>query len=388
MTINTIQILRDRLDLIEDDASLLTDLIGTGIFEELAQDLEEKHQSREKRRAKTPRRSPLLALFGDNDVAGQKLAQYLHDKYQVSDRARLEPYTHPHGNLDLMAIKRHFDNFVLMRGSLGWCAFKPKDSPTYVYGVERGVDYSKDRGIVYIGIFSLFDGSDIMVKEITSTRGGRYDRPEKKGVTTRPVADQMAEFIGGLNKNVKVYKLVDRDEPGLKDLPPERFSGQRSRNIGAAGASVQRAKARARDVKNLEPDALKLTQQLAKRLWRTAPNIVRAVIVRRTRKGLVPVNPLKKTRDKFDPVAQRMAPKPILDSGRWVNLVMDATNNARINDIEVKAAISQYKQDNPTDRSSDDLILLKLANRGNVEVLQSLFKEIRSSMEQAQDLWI
>jgi hypothetical protein len=374
-----IQDLRDRLDTIELDSIFEQSIIDSGIFQDW-EDLNEAHMSARQRRRfvgpKEPGGSPLINAFGD-DPAGTKLAKYLHANYKVSDRANLVPFEHQTGNLDLMTFKMHYDNFTILKGPDGWAAIKPKTE--YLRPkLEKDPKYnpSTDRDQIYIGVFSLYNGSDVVVKQITGSRGGSYSKKEKAEVTTPTIADQLKEFIG--SKGIKVYRLMDREDPSVTGLPPEQLSGRRSRDIGPRGASVQRSKVDARSAyqTSQNPDTETLLDKLADRLFRLSPNVL-STMPRRLRKAGIDIT----TNRKF----QAVEANPYLLDFRelWDDALYRAVGMSQIiNDPAVQSLIQQYRSENPEDKNIDSNVIIKLAGQGKPEILQLLMKEIRNEVEQ------
>lgn len=373
-----IQNLRNKLDSIELDSIFEQEIAATGIFEDW-DDLEEGPTARQRKRfvgPKEPGGSPLINAFG-KDTAGVKLAKHLHDKFQVSDRARLEPFEHPSGNLDLMTFKTHYDNFTILKGPGGWAAIKPKTEYLRPRLDANNPNYnpSKDRDIVYIGVFSLYNGSDVFVKEITGTRGGAYSKREKKEVTTPTIADQLKDMGIG-DKGIKVYRLMDRDEPAMSQVPPEKFSGRRSRDIGVRGASVQRAKsdARANLQKSMNPDTTVLAQRVADRLFRVAPNVI-GVLPRRLRRQGIDAD----TNTKYQNISNN--PSSPAFKQVWTDAV-ERSFPSIISDPGVQAAIQDFRTNNPQNTDSDGNVVVRIASMGKPEVLQPLLRAIRDNLEQ------
>ena len=371
-----IQELRDRLDNIEDESIFEQSIVNSGIFEGW-EDLNEGPTARQRKRfvgPKEPGGSPLINAFGD-DPAGTKLAKYLHDNYKVSDRANLQPFEHQTGNLDLMTFKTHYDNFTILKGPNGWAAIKPKTE--YLrpkLEKEPGYNPSTDRNQIYIGVFSLYSRGDVIVKQITGSRGGSYSKKEKAEVTTPTIADQLKEFIG--NKGIKVYRLMDRDDPSVTGLPPEQLSGRRSRDIGPRGASVQRSKVDARTAyqSSQNPDTDAIIIKLSDRLFRLAPDVL-ASMPRRLRKAGIDST----TNRKFQEVESNPSLPIFRDA--WNQAILWAIGNLGSGqDPSVQSAIQQYRSEHPEDNSSDSNVIIKIAGRGKPEVLQPLMKEIRNEL--------
>jgi hypothetical protein len=377
-----IQSLRDRLDNIELDSIFEQEIAATGIFEnweDLAEAPTPRQLARRSKQFTGPREpggSPLINAFG-KDIAGVKLAKYLHDNYQVSDRAQLQPFEHPSGNLDLMTFKTHYDNFTILKGPGGWAAIKPKTA--YLrpkLEKEPGYNPSTDRNQVYIGVFSLYDGSDVFVKEITGSRGGAYSKREKKEVTTPTIADQLKDAGIG-DKGIKVYRLMDRDAPSTADIPPEQMSGRRSKDIGGRGASVQRAKVDARTAykASMNPDTEALLGRLSDRLFKISSNVVAAIPRRLRKAGLDP-----DTNRKLQAVENNPNEPAFLEA--WKNAVNNGISSAAISqDPAVQALIQTYRSQNPQNNESDGNIVIRMASQGKPEVLQPLVKSIRNELE-------
>ena len=436
----TIKDIRDRLDLIQENAQFDQELLETGIFEELIA-LLEKHKSVEKRRAlgKTkPAQSPLLRSFGGSP-AGIELGKYLHTFHQISNRAHIEPFSHSSGNLDLMLFKRHYDNFMILKSPLGWAAITPEtnylrtklDAPPPKDPKEKLYNPSRDQDIRYVGIISLNNGDDIFTQEIIGTRGGAYNKREKKGVERKTIADQLKD-LGLGNTGIEVYRLMERDDPSLtaKDkkgrplVKPERFSGQRSRDLGPAGASVQRAKVDARSALKKGDSEDKMNDTLADRIYSVAPRLIKQVNLRRKRAKKDPINVSKVANFKntywprivratVHSIVHDPAIKPEVDALRpAVSLTDDTPAMDAIKDRKLVAALTrsfgskfvhQLKTSSKpikdelaahgtdlqtlgiSNTTTDSLILLDLIKKGNEKVLSSLFSNLRDVMEKEFD---
>lgn len=370
-----IQSLKNKLDAIEENSIFAQEIAATGIFESW-EDLTEAPTARQRKRFVGPKKpetgSPLLNTFGKTEAA-INLAKYLHNVYHVSDRAKIVPYTHKTGNLDLMQFKVHYDNFTILKSPNGWAAMKPLTSREKL---EKDPDYnpSVDKSIVYVGVFSLHNGDDVFVKTIKSTRGGSYSKREKAEVTTPTVADMIKDFGIG-NKGIEVFRLMDRDAPGTENIPPEQFSGRRSKNIGEPGASVQRTKidARAAASSSMNPDTDALLDRVSGRLFKIAPNIVGAMPRRLRRAGLDP-NSNKKIQ-----AVENDINFPAFKEA-WKNSVTNAIIGS-IQDPNMQTLIQDFRTANPDNTESDGNILIRLAGQGNSEVLHPVIAEIRNQLE-------
>lgn len=386
--------LRNKLETIELDSIFEQEITATGIFENW-KDLSEgptpiqvaakRQQARDLKRERDPEMagpyppeagggSPLLRAFGKTEAA-INLAKYLHNVYHVSDRAKLEPYEHKSGNLDLMNFKVHYDNFTILKSPNGWAAMKPL-TPRERVDKDPSYNPSIDQSIVYVGVFSLHNGDDLFVKEIKSTRGGSYSKREKAGVTKPTVADMIKDFGIG-NKGIEVFRLMDRDDPSVSGIAPEKFSGNRSRNIGPAGASVQRAKvdARAATRSSLTPDTDKILDRIAGRLFKIAPNIVNAMPRRLRRAGMDP-----DSNSKIQAVQDNIN-NPDFKSA-WASAVTNAvTSSAVMQDPAIQSVIQNYRTTNPDNNESDGNVLIRIAGQGNTEVLHPVIAEIRNQLE-------
>lgn len=345
-----IKTIRDRLDLIEEDASFEQEMRETGIFEE----------------AELLEASTLIQQFGDSDT-GLALAKYLHDVYKVSNRAELVPFTHPTGNLDLMQFKTHYDNFTLLKGPNGWAAFKPDEKYLRSLLGTSGYNPSKDRNLVYIGIFSLKDRDDIFEKEIRGTRGGSYAKKEKAEVTTPTIADQLKEYIG--SKGIEVFRLMNRDDPELATMSPELFSGKRSTDIGSPGASVERTKIDVRKRKKEESSVEAIIDRLTTRISRIIPNINKQVFYKRYAKiesDMDKQDKFKKEISKF--VSNRDELKDVLEE------VFTDDKFLRT----VASEIQSYRSANPNDKATDTDVAIKIS--ANSTVLLAVLKTLRDKI--------
>jgi len=385
--INLIKNLRNKLDLLEFESMFDEAIEATGIYEELAALFEA---------------SPLLKTFG-SDPEGTKLAKFLHDDQLVSDRARLVPYKHEKHpkvtNLQLYDFKTHYDNFIVFHGPNGWAAFKPKteylrpklDDPTahrIPVRNRRGVivdykpyDPSRDPDLVYIMYASLKDGADIKIHEFTATRGGRYGHKEKPEAGPN-ISDEIKKFVGGTKPDdITVYRLEDRDAPDLSSLPPERFSGRRSRKLGTAGASVQRAKVNARE-KLRRADPLKSEDDISARLFKVAPVVMQKV-------AKLFLNRDGDTSNLYDDVSDHLnniKNQPydsISDTDQFKSIWKEAVSSALGSGnfmSQFANDIAAYRKAHPYDKISDsDLILSKLM-KGEKSGFKELFKSIREEL--------
>jgi hypothetical protein len=372
-----IQALKTKLDTIEENSIFAQEIAATGLFESW-EDLNEAPTARQRKRFVGPKKpetgSPLLSAFGKTEAA-INLAQYLHNVYHVSNRARLEPYTHKTGNLDLMQFKVHYDNFTILKSPNGWAAMKPL-TPRERLEKDPNYDPSVDKNIVYVGVFSLHNGDDIFVKTIKSTRGGSYSKREKAEVKTATVADMIKDFGIG-NKGIEVFRLMERDAPGTEYIPPEQFSGRRSKNIGEPGASVQRTKVDARAAKNasLNPDTDALLDRISGRLFKVAPNIVASMPRRLRRAGMDP-----SSNRKIQAVQSDINFPAFKEA--WKNSVIHAITNASVvQDPGIQTLIQDFRTANPDNNESDSNILIRIAGQGNSEVLHPVIAEIRNQLE-------
>ena len=345
-----IRTIRDRLDLIEFDALFEQEMRETGIFEE--DDLLEA--------------STLIQQFGDSDT-GLALAKYLHEKYKVSNRAELVPFVHPTGNLDLMTAKQHYDNFTILKGPNGWAAFKPSEEYLRPKLDDPKYKPSIDKSLVYIGIFSLKNQDDIIEKEIIGTRGGSYAKKEKAEVTTPTIADQLKEYIG--TKGIQVFRLLKRDDPEVATMDPELLSGQRSREVGPPGASVERRKIDVRASKKQEGSVESILDKLSVRISRIIPNINKQIFFKRYSRVESDIDKQKKFKREISKFAtNRDVLKDLLDE------VFNDSSLLR----NIASAIGSYRSEHPDDRSTDTDVAVKISSKP--EVLLSVLKLLRDKI--------
>jgi len=178
--------------------------------------------------------SPLYNTFGGDEV-GLALAQRLHSEFKVSDEAILHPYRRETGNLNLKDIKSHYYNFVLFRGPDGWAAFKPSEGRLKDKLNSPGYNPREDKSLTYTVIYAQQDSNgQIKVDTFVTTRGGRFNRPEKKGVTTKTAADFIKQIVG---KPVEVFNLLHTPDASEKDMSPEELLIKDPE--GARGTSVK-----------------------------------------------------------------------------------------------------------------------------------------------------
>lgn len=170
--------------------------------------------------------SPLYDTFG-GDKVGLALAQRLHSKYKVSDKAKLHPYSSDSGNLNLKTIKSHYYNFIVFTGPDGWAAFKPSEGGLKDKLNRPGYNPREDKSLTYTVVYAqevedpLNPGkTKIKVDEFVTSRGGRFNRPEKKGVATKTAADFIKEIVG---KPVKVFNLLHMPDAAEKNMSPEEL---------------------------------------------------------------------------------------------------------------------------------------------------------------------
>lgn len=396
--INLIKNLKNKLTVLEDDAIFEQEIRSTGIFEELDFIFEG---------------SPLLAQFG-RDPLGARLAKYLHNKHLVSDRAKLEPYQHVKHpavtNMELEDFKTHYDNFIIMHGPDGWAAAKPKEDylksklGTMVPVIRnrkrvgtKPYDPSTDQDLPYVMYASLKGQNDIVIHEFTATRGGRYGHREKKYELGHPrageympnFADEMKKFVAKSMidngdypgpKDVQVYRMLDREDPSMASIPPERFSGRRSRKLGAPGASVERSKIAARE-KLRGVGADEISQQIADRLLKVAPKVLSkvAAIFYSEEGDLTPkfeamqdgienalANPGSADTDQSVKV-WRDAVGTVLGSGGFIQGFQDKAkllaNQHNSNDELFSADINNFRIYFPNNKSSDSDFILKLSRQ-------------------------
>jgi hypothetical protein len=377
-----------------------------------------------------------LINFARKDFPGDEkliaLLKYLHRNQGVSSRAKLEPFVTKSGNLDLEIFKSHYDNFRLFKGRRGWAATRPEPNELRRKMEEKSdYDPSKDPSLKYQGFFSVDseEGKDsknpIVQTTFTTTRGGRYTRPEKAGVTTPAMADILSKEINPPEKfRMAVWQLVDREPESLKDLPPERFSGQRSRRrLSPGGASVERIKKDKRALKK-EAQEVALAKETAKRLMLFSNKIFTSVKVLFDRNKQE--NPelqklvlatsrmaLKKSAGQF---SEKVKGK--FNTDAWISMVSDIILSdpefhvvpevkTELDDYrKLQAKIEQFIKDgltykemadklgisirelnnilktyNPEEKSSSDTLLIsKLAYRRNSKITLALIKFIKNKL--------
>ena len=361
---NIIQELRNRLDYIEEDAAFDQELLEA--LETLFED------------------SELIKSLGDwddekrmyKDEQGVKLAKHLHTKYKVSDQAKLVPYSHPSGNLDLMSFKGHYDNFMILHGPNGWAAFKPKEDYLRKQLDRPGYDPSKDRNITYIGVFSLEQpvedaqplqkGKTFFTTEIEGTRGGRYDRPEKKEVTKQTIADRLKEFIG--KSGVRVYRLMERDPEDIKQMDPQRLMGKRSATIPTS-ASVQRQKMSVRTKTDTQKE---LGKKVASKFSKIKDKILKQVEIRRMRAGDEESRGVAVLREKPEYFEEVFWPDVILAT---------FLSSSFQDDPEIESKVENYKNKTGDTTSSPVMITLKLAAGEDTSIWPIMLKYVRDVFE-------
>jgi hypothetical protein len=391
--------LKNRLDLIEDDAAF-EDMI----LEEIQQQL-------------LLEKSPLLKQFGQSK-SGQKLAKFLHKNFGLSNSAEMRPYKHVDvhgresraGNLNLKNFKTHYDNFYILHGENGWAAFKPdvgylrkmlrlsglektdtqvdlpdvepravpgKDECNDPKAIQRKIkDYNPmhDDCLPYTAVFSLInDKGEPTVKIIDTTRGGSYLRKEKSNVERQTAADAIKDVIG--HKNVKVYVLDIRDDPREKSLPPEMFSGKAGKKLGKAGASVQRRKGDVRTHGKMYQDLENVPSEVAynsitKKFLPILPKLL-SRIEQYLEVSEIESKELANAKTNLKAFADSKFKEMVKSSlgGTWV----ETDNN-------VAREIADFKKKNPEFNDSDLNVVLNLAAKGNRVVLSRILKDVRREM--------
>lgn len=363
---NLIKNLRNRLDLIEEE-----DQFDNELMEEITLLLE------------TSELIKSLGKWDDEqgryqDEQGVKLAKFLHEKYRVSDQAVLVPYTHDSGNLELMLFKSHYDNFTLLHGPNGWAAFKPKTEYLRKKLEQPGYNPKYDKKLRYVGIFSLEQpsenakplqqGKTFFTQTIEATRGGRYDRPEKKGVKTGPtMADQLKDHIG--KKGIKVYRLMERDPEEIEKLDPRMLMGRRSGDIPTV-ASVQRKKILTRTYNQTDQELIKI---ITKRFSKIKTKILRKIEIRLARANDVDNTMIKRL--KSDPNYFQETFWPSLIESLFEKTDLDTKYP------EIGKKIEDYKKEYNDTTSSPKSIILKLAAGKDPKIWNHLIQELKNIFE-------
>lgn len=365
---NLIKTLRDRLDLIEEEADFDIELT-----EEITLLLET---------------SELIKSLGNwdddleqyKDEQGVKLAKYLHEKYRVSDQAKLVPYTHNSGNLSLMSFKGHYDNFIVLRGPNGWAAFKPKEE--YLRKKLENPRYkpSTDKSLKYVGVFSLEQpsenatplqkGKTFFATTIEGTRGGRYDRPEKKEVTAKgivTISDQLKDHIG--KKGVTVYRLMERDPEEIKKIDPRMLMGRRSGDIPTT-ASVQRRKI---DIRRSQKTDNELLKQINEKISKVKNRLLKKIELRRIRKGDKNNSMIKKL--KSDPTFYKETFLPGIIQELFLYSDLESTFP------QLNKKVEDYKKKYNDTSTSSTSIILRLAAGEDPTVWTFLLEKLRQIFE-------
>lgn len=307
--------------------------------------------------------------FVPSDTQLRALLKYLHRNFRVSDQAKLVPFSHPGGNIDLISFKQHYDNFIIFRGEKGWAAFKPSEKALRPMVDAGNLPIKSNKPIPYIAVYSLnADNGEIKVEEFVATRGGRYDRPEKAGVQKETAADHLKKFVG--EKDIKVYRLMERDPEEFANMPPEVFSGKGSRQLSTP-ASIQRRKVDVRKGKN-QSEIDQLTNQVFSRLERLKPRFLDHCL------AIKDIDDLP-----YPPIMKKASEDPEYYNKIWTSVVKDAMESIEFRN-EIAAEIANYQKKYNDTRTSDDLIILKLVSSGKAlpDFIKFLKKAICDFMSQ------
>ena len=251
-----------------------------------------------------------MRQFSDNTGA-QDLIRYLHRREKLSSRARFEPHEMS-ARLPWKQLKTHPDNIMMFIGPNGIAAAKPTADPERRdLGLARGdQDRPGDTQLVYDVYYNLNDADGITVEKYTTTRGGLPDKRDQRN------PDNIADFIrdrlgvrgrfnaiyiagrytmGGeermadpekeqelqnVEKSVPNWDRAGRQAALQKSPVSALFRGRRSTGVTEPGHSVERLKG---TIRGLSGDA---TVQLADRLLRIMPNLIRQAKVKMTRSGM------------------------------------------------------------------------------------------------------
>ena len=249
-----------------------------------------------------------MRQFSDNTGA-QDLIRYLHRREKLSSRARFEPHEMS-ARLPWKQLKTHPDNIMMFIGPNGIAAAKPTAEGTNV-GLGRGDQFKgTDTHVVYDVYYNLNDADGITVEKYTTTRGGLSDKRDQRN------PDNIADFIrdrlgvrgrfnaiyiagrytmGGeermadpekeqelqsVEKSVPNWDKTGRQAALQKSSVSTLFRGRRSTGVTEPGHSVERLKG---TIRGLSGDAM---VQLADRLLRIMPNLIRQAKVKMTRSGM------------------------------------------------------------------------------------------------------
>lgn len=251
-----------------------------------------------------------MRQFSDNTGA-QDLIRYLHRREKLSSRARFEPHEMS-ARLPWKQLKTHPDNIMMFIGPNGIAAAKPTADPERRdLGLARGdQDRPGDTQLVYDVYYNLNDADGITVEKYTTTRGGLPDKRDQRN------PDNIADFIrdrlgvrgrfnaiyiagrytmGGeermadpekeqelqsVEKSVPNWDRAGRQAALQKSPVSALFRGRRSTGVTEPGHSVERVKG---TMRGLSGDAM---VQLADRLLRIMPNLIRQAKVKMTRSGM------------------------------------------------------------------------------------------------------
>ena len=251
-----------------------------------------------------------MRQFSDNTGA-QDLIRYLHRREKLSSRARFDAHEMS-ARLPWKQLKTHPDNIMMFIGPNGIAAAKPTADPERRdLGLARGdQDRPGDTQLVYDVYYNLNDADGITVEKYTTTRGGLPDKRDQRN------PDNIADFIrdrlgvrgrfnaiyiagrytmGGeermadpekeqelqnVEKSVPNWDRAGRQAALQKSPVSALFRGRRSTGVTEPGHSVERVKG---TMRGLSGDAM---VQLADRLLRIMPNLIRQAKVKMTRSGM------------------------------------------------------------------------------------------------------
>lgn len=246
-----------------------------------------------------------------NNTGAQDLIRYLHRREKLSSRARFDAHDMT-SRLPWKQLKTHPDNIMMFIGPNGIAAAKPTADPERRdLGLARGdQDRPGDTQLVYDVYYNLNDADGITVEKYTTTRGGLPDKRDQRN------PDNIADFIrdrlgvrgrfnaiyiagrytmGGeermadpekeqelqsVEKNVPSWDRAGRTAAFQKSPVSALFRGRRSTGVTEPGHSVERIKG---TMRGLSGDAM---VQLADRLLRIMPNLIRQAKVKMTRSGM------------------------------------------------------------------------------------------------------
>jgi hypothetical protein len=251
-----------------------------------------------------------MRQFSDNTGA-QDLIRYLHRREKLSSRARFEPHEMS-ARLPWKQLKTHPDNIMMFIGPNGIAAAKPTADPERRdLGLARGdQDRPGDTQLVYDVYYNLNDADGITVEKYTTTRGGLPDKRDQRnpdniadfirdrlgvrgrfnaiyiagrytmGGEERMADPEKEQALQSVEKSVPNWDKTGRQAALQKSSVSTLFRGRRSTGVTEPGHSVERLKG---TIRGLRGDAM---VQLADRLLRIMPNLIRQAKVKMTRSGM------------------------------------------------------------------------------------------------------